>query len=266
MDISINDFRKFKKFNMEILPDLVPFIDNNTNMINTKWKHYDNQTSWIKNKEVDKDKILLNKFRMNINKISVLNYDSILEDILKEKYTIEIINNVIDFLFNKIINESNNLDIFIKLIQDLKKIENFFKLFMNKCQITFEEIKNTSFSNEINTKQFRSTVELKTFIQFIIKLSLNKMLGLQIIITCILNIIDKINNSYNPIDLLIIYTFFNSILDKSIKDNRFIEYFKQNKNLLDEFKEKLEVIKNIQGISKKEYFQIIDIFELFESV
>jgi hypothetical protein len=264
MDITLNDLRKFKKFNMEILPDLVKFIDRSEQQ-NVRWRHYDNQTSWIKNKEVDKDKIKISNIKTNINKISLNNYDTIVDILVKEEYTSDMLESSANFIFNKIINEINNLDLFIRLISDLKKIPNFNRLFMNKCQKVFKEIENANFDNGVDLECIKNRDELKTYIIFIAKMGLAKLLGIPIIINCAYSLITKIINKYNDIDLLVIYNFMNILLNKSI-NNIFIDYLKENDNLIDEFREKFQTIKNNKELSKKELFQMVDIIELFDDI
>ena len=90
----------------------------------------------------------IKNLRILLNKLAKDNFPRVSDSILNSDYNAEIMKNLVNILFNKCVNEHTYIDLYMKLVDQLfikfKKGNNldglnFKKLFIEKCQETFEE-------------------------------------------------------------------------------------------------------------------------------
>eukprot|EP00826_Nyctotherus_ovalis_P012590 TRINITY_DN1333_c0_g1_i8.p1 TRINITY_DN1333_c0_g1~~TRINITY_DN1333_c0_g1_i8.p1 ORF type:complete len:487 (-),score=133.65 TRINITY_DN1333_c0_g1_i8:2-1462(-) len=91
----------------------------------------------------------IRNLRILLNKLANDNFARVSDSILNSDYDKEIMGNLVNILFNKCVNEHRYIDLYMKLVDQLfHKFRqsagktgplNFKKLFIEKCQSTFEE-------------------------------------------------------------------------------------------------------------------------------
>lgn len=88
----------------------------------------------------------IRNLRILLNKLAKDNFARVSDSIVNNEYDEEIMKSLVSILFNKCVNEHTYIDLYMKLVDQLfhkfrqtKKLLNFKKLFIEKCQLTFEE-------------------------------------------------------------------------------------------------------------------------------
>eukprot|EP00826_Nyctotherus_ovalis_P012593 TRINITY_DN1333_c0_g2_i4.p1 TRINITY_DN1333_c0_g2~~TRINITY_DN1333_c0_g2_i4.p1 ORF type:complete len:349 (+),score=109.82 TRINITY_DN1333_c0_g2_i4:612-1658(+) len=88
----------------------------------------------------------IRNLRILLNKLAKDNFARVSDSIVNNEYDKEIMKSLVSILFNKCVNEHTYIDLYMKLVDQLfhkfrqtKKLLNFKKLFIEKCQLTFEE-------------------------------------------------------------------------------------------------------------------------------
>jgi hypothetical protein len=93
----------------------------------------------------------IRNIRILLNKLAKDNFVRVSDSILNNDYNPEVMKSLVNTLFNKCVNEHTYIDLYMKLVDQLfnkfKKPNNpaalnFKKLFIEKCQATFEEAPN----------------------------------------------------------------------------------------------------------------------------
>jgi len=262
--ISLNEFMKYKQMNKELLPDLVIYYNNNKNKFNQnnnyKKSNQKNSENWLlinKFKQNDEEK-LYSQFRSILNKLSDSNFNNLAKEISKlEIIKSEHLIKLAEFILNKAIIESKFSSMYAKLSKELSnyfvkendKIIYFRELFINRCQIMFNDC--ISFDKTLENK-IHITKEIATGCMILIGELFNcNLLTSKIINNCFSSLLTKIdqNKAYN-IDCLcfLMKTVCANFSLKSPKECKFI------------FEKIEKLIKT--NLTNKEKFILMDIIDL----
>lgn len=261
--INLSELKSYKKMNTDILPDLVPFIDNSK--VTSYWKHYDNPTHYQQARlnKSDTEKLSMS-IRGLLNKIFDKNYSLILDEIKKlnidDKTKLSIL---VDIFFKKIVTERNNIPLFLSVAKDFygfgvtvdESTTTFRFMLLTKFQLAFENILNIKvIDGIIDSEYFKYNDEIITFVKYLGEMHNSAMIKSTIVASCLDRIFNKINSEetlpFMIIDILcsLLGTVLNNIQEN---DNElFTKYYN---NLLD--------VKKSKKIKSKEKFMIMDVLD-----
>jgi len=268
-DFTYQDLIKYKYINVDI-PDIlthyilqVQEIQSKNKKTNTNWKRNNTEkTNWLvtnRMNQTDNDK-LISQFRGILNKISEGNFDDMMKQMFKLNITtIEQLQTLVDLIFQKALGESIFGTVYSMLckeffsaciIVDSEKIQ-FRVLFMNKCELMFDEYIKIKTEKDIKESCFVNKTELIGLMAFLGDLYNKGLISNSIIYRCILSIVEKVNsNDIASIECIC----------------KFIETvsYKFNKTCPDNHKEIFEIlieIKQRKGLPTKDKFAIMDVLE-----
>lgn len=226
---------------------------------NSNWRKIDQKKSWLVQKggsTLQGDDKLLAKIKGTLNKISNENYQEMINQL--QEYEINTLNNLRGFvkiLFNKALNESQYINIYVHICETFMKYfiidplddkkYTFRGILLNTCQESFEKYtsKKDKFDDEEEEIIFKG--ELFGCIRFIGELYNIGIINNEILKSCIVNLLSKVNTN----ELFTIETL--CILIEAVGD----EYKKRDGESLKKYLGKINELKNT-GIKPRLCFLI----------
>lgn len=275
--ISYNELIKYKSVNTEMHPNLKQFVSSFP-VINQKQKHQNKhknkatfkkpekkiKTTWVADTKKDKtdDEKLNLQIRGILNKLSAANFNELANEFvqlnIKSK---DHLMSLVDTIFKKAIIETKFNEIYAKLCYELASYyieeENnnkvyFRELLLNKCQHMFEECTNIKNLDDSKSDIFKSKGQIIGCIKFIGELYNINLLTNKVIYSCFLILLSKITNE-NIYTIDSICTLMQTINDKfreaALKES-------------DAIYDRIEKLKNSDGIEKKYKFALMDILDI----
>lgn len=173
-----------------------------------KWKkRVDVKKSWLIQKggsTLSGDEKLLAEIKGTLNKISNENYEEMVEQL--RKYDIRSVNNLKGFvriLFNKALNETHYINIYVQICRSFMQTfiidplddrkYTFRTVLLNTCQESFEKYTSRKEKFDNDEEELRFKAELFGCIKFIGELYNVEIINNEILRSCILNLLSKVN-------------------------------------------------------------------------
>lgn len=260
---NIDDILKYRENNINVLEQLIPFIDKNAN--NKKYRYVptwrresSTKTNWIlanKLHQTDTTKLhtsindLLNKLsESNIDKVS----SSIFElKIISREQMIHLVNSIIsEAIINHKFTElyaklcHKLMPFYIMIHEEVEGKVHFREILLSRCQDIFEE-----YMNDISNVDKTKLLGLSGMIGHLYTLNI---LSSSVLLLCFNDMYKNINSqSSNIVNALC------TLMTTSGK-----EYYKRDKQRADLCMYKMETLKNSEEIEKREQFLVMDLLDL----
>ena len=266
MTLSLDEFMKYKKNNVEMLPPILEFYNINKNKFqriqtNNPWRKFEQKSNdnWLianKFNQNDDDK-LYSQVRSILNKLSDSNFDSLAKelinlDISKQHH----LSKLVELIFNKAILERKFSVMYAKLAKELEPYyikENetgknifFRELLINRCQLMFNNFVTDAKSDENIPKEL--ALGCMTFIG---ELYNCEILTNRVINNCFALLMMKTDNN-KPLIVDCICILMKSV-GKNFND-------KCNSDCKKIF-ERLDKLSQLNLLSNKDRFAIMDLFD-----
>lgn len=253
-----------KEFDKYLLKKAFHFGNNYNNK--PKWKKKtDVKKSWLVQKggsTLSGDEKLLAEIKGTLNKISIENYKEMVEQL--KKYDVRSANNLTGFvriLFNKALNESHYINIYVQICKSFMQTfiidpmddrkYTFRTVLLNTCQESFEKYTSRKEKFDNDEDELRFKAELFGCIKFIGELYNVEIINNEILRSCVLNLISKVNTG----DKFTIETLCTLI--EVVGD----QYNKRDKDSLRKYVNKINSLTNT-GIKPRLVFMIEDLMDI----
>lgn len=262
LNLTIAELREYKKYNKEILPDLVKFID--TSKAPSYWKHYDKP---VDRQQLKQNKTDMEKFTLTVRGLLNKIFDKNVTIIVNEIKSLEITDKqqltvLVDLFFKKVITDRNNIKLYANISRELFSISitlddvvtTFRYLLLTKCQMAFENAMCiTIVDEEIDSVYFKFSDEIITFVHFLGELHNQGILKSNVVIGCLDRIFGKFDGVVLPYMLVDIMCAMFNYVSTNLKENHIEKY--------EEFKNYLGKAKLSKLIKSKEKFMIMDVID-----
>lgn len=262
--ITIDDIIKYRENNIDVLEQLIPFIDKNAN--NKKYRT--NNFTWRREQSTKTNWILANKLNQSdvnklyasindlLNKLSESNIDNVsktmaeLKIISREQMT-HLVNSIIDEatknhkftgLYAKLCHKL--MPFYIEGHEEHEDKIHFREILLSRCQDIFEE-----YMNDISDVDKTKLLGLSGMIGHLYKLNI---LSSSVMLLCFDDMYNNIKKQ--PPNVINALCYMLGIAGK--------EYYKRDKQHAEICMHKMDITKNNNETGKREKFLIMDLFDL----
>jgi len=267
--LSYNEFIKYKNLYVDIPDDIKDYVEkvheiqSKNKKLNSSWKRNNiEKTNWLVTNKINQssDDKLISEFRGILNKISESNFS----DMMKQMFELDIttigqLEILVDLIFKKALGEpvfSSTYSLLcakflpVYIIVDSNKVQ-FRTIFMNKCQMMFDECIKIKSEEDIKESKFMNKKEMVGLMSFIGSLYNESLISNSIIYRCLLSLIKKSDN--RDISSVECLCSFVANISKKFR----ISCPNDFEKILDLIK----VIKNSKNIHMKDKFAIMDVLD-----
>lgn len=227
----------------------------------------------------------IRNLRILLNKLAKDNFARVSDSIVNGDYDKEIMKNLVNILFNKCVNEHTYIDLYMKLVDQLfHKFRqpnnskagplNFKKLFIEKCQSTFEEapddfLKELPGDLDEEEKKQKKKQRMLGNTKLIGQLFIRGALTDAAVISCFTRLFKNIKDDAieNLCHLLLtigkkLYEKYAADADQAMTPKKSkIRIKTLNKELFDDYVDRLLELKQLPGLPSRIKFMILDVNE-----